>query len=225
MNALQVPQNVVLTQSAKTCRGGTSAAACLVSLLPPEIPGARKIQVISPVQTSMNASTVESAQSILSVPTLWEATVVTAKMDSSLTTFSVKRWINVPIPELARSMRPATTVLEATLVSAIQDLNPAVETGVSMAQGECVKMWMNVPETRLFVVPMLSAPTSRENTIAPACLDSFRLIFGPPSNQRLSNVQILMSARICALSMQHAPIPLGATFVPVTLALHQAMDG
>lgn len=185
MNVLQVPQNVVLTQSAKTCRGGTSAAACLASLLPPEIPGAQKIQVISPVQTSMSASTWECAQSILSVPTLWEATVATAKMDSSLTTLSVKRWMNVLIPELARSMPPATTVLEATLVSATQDLNPTAETGVSMAQGGCVKMWMNVPETQLFVVPMLSAPTSRGNTIAPACLGSFRIIFGPPSNQRL----------------------------------------
>lgn len=48
--------------------------------------------------------------------------------------------MNVPIPELAQSMRPATTVLEATLVSATQDLNPAAETGVSLAQGGCVKV-------------------------------------------------------------------------------------
>lgn len=224
MNVLQVPQNVVLTRSAKTCRGGTSAAACLVSLLPLGITGARESPVISPAQTSTNASTVESARSILSVPTPWEATVATAKMDSSLTTPSVKTWMNVLIPELARSMRPATTVLEATLVSATQDLNPAMETGVSRAQEECVKMWMNVPETRLFVVPILSAPTSQENSIAPACLGSFRLIFGPPSNQRLSNVQISMSAWTCALSMQHAAIPLAATFVPVTPALHRATD-
>lgn len=63
--------------------------------------------------------------------------------------------MNVPIPELARSMRPATTVLEATLVSATQDLNLAVETGVSMAQGECVKVGEGVfcdPGPSLFAV-------------------------------------------------------------------------
>lgn len=41
-------------------------------------------------QTSMNASTVVSAQSTLSVSTLWEATVASAKMDSSLTTPAAK---------------------------------------------------------------------------------------------------------------------------------------
>lgn len=42
----------------------------------------------------------------------------------------------MPIPELARSMQLVTTVLEATIVSATQDLNPALETGVSMAREE-----------------------------------------------------------------------------------------
>lgn len=128
MNVLKDPHNVELTQSAKTCRGGTGAAAHMVSLLPLEITGPWESQVISPVQTSMNASTVGSAQSILSVSTLWEATVANAKMDSSLTTPPVKMWMNVLIPELARRTRLATTVLEATLVSATQDLNPALET-------------------------------------------------------------------------------------------------
>ena len=39
-----------------------------------------------------------------------------------------------------------------------------------------------------------------------------------------STPQILMSALISAFSMRHAPTPPGATFVPATLALHQAMD-
>lgn len=46
----------------------------------------------------------------------------------------------MPIPALARSMQPATTVLEATLVSATRDLSPAVEIGVSMAQEGRVKV-------------------------------------------------------------------------------------
>lgn len=37
-------------------------------------------------------------------------------------------WMNVPIPELARRTQLAITVLEAILVSATQDLNPALET-------------------------------------------------------------------------------------------------
>lgn len=130
MNVLKHPNNVVPIQSAKTCRGGTGAAAHMVSLLPLEITGARESQVISPVQvmlpgsawvyggqlplswenvfltldsqffvcslsstasqTSMNASTVGSAQSILSVSTFWEATVASAIMDSSLTMPAVK---------------------------------------------------------------------------------------------------------------------------------------
>ena len=49
-------------------------------------------------------------------------------------------WMNVPIPEFAQSMRLAATVLEATLVSATQDLNRAVETQTSRAQERPVKV-------------------------------------------------------------------------------------
>lgn len=119
---------MALTQSAKTCREDTSAAACLASLLPLVITGARASQVISLVQSLMNASTVGSAQSILSVSALWEAAIASVKMDLSSSTPFVKMWMNVPIPELARRTRLAITVLEAILVSATQDLNPALET-------------------------------------------------------------------------------------------------
>lgn len=123
---------MALTQSAKTCREDTSAAACLASLLPLVITGARASQVISLVQviltgsawvfggqlplswahvfltldrqsyicslssiapqTLMNASTVGSAQSILSVSALWEAAIASVKMDLSSSTPFVKVW-------------------------------------------------------------------------------------------------------------------------------------
>lgn len=52
--------------------------------------------------------------------------------------------MNVPIPELAQRMQLATTVLEATLVSATQDLNPALETFVSTSQKGHVKVGKGV---------------------------------------------------------------------------------
>lgn len=126
MNVLKAPNHVVPTQSAKTCRGDTSAAACLVSLLPLEMTGPQESRVISHAQvmlsgmglgwtattsgqclspepqslvcslsstapqTSMNASPMGSAQSMLSVSTPWEATIAAARLDSSLTTRAVK---------------------------------------------------------------------------------------------------------------------------------------
>lgn len=97
--------------------------------------------------------------------------------------------MNVPIPKLAQSTRFAATVWGATLVSASPDLNPAGERRVSRARDRCVEMWMSVPATQLFVVLVLSVPTSQENTVAPACLGSFHLLFGVLRNLRLSNVQ------------------------------------
>ena len=49
-------------------------------------------------------------------------------------------WTNVPIPEVAQSIRLATTVLEATLVPATQDIYPEVERRVSRDQGRHVKV-------------------------------------------------------------------------------------
>ena len=46
-----------------------------------------------------------------------------------------------------------------------------------------------------------------------------------PHAHPFSPTQILMSAWIRALPIHRALIPLGATSVPVTLALHQAVDG
>ena len=48
--------------------------------------------------------------------------------------------MNVPIPEAAQSIRLATTVLEATLVSATQGIYPEVERRVSRDQGRHVKV-------------------------------------------------------------------------------------
>lgn len=127
MNVRRAPRHVVFIPSAKTSRGGTGAAACLDSLLPREMTGSLQSQVLLPAQTSMNASSAGSVQSTRNVPIPWEATVAAAKLDSSLKTPSVKMRMNVPIPELAQSRQLATTVLEATLVSATQDLNPAVD--------------------------------------------------------------------------------------------------
>lgn len=87
-----------------------------------------------------------------------------------------------------------------------------------------MRMWMSVPGTRPSVVHTPSAPTSQENTIAPACLGFTHLNLGPLRNQRLSNVQILTSALVSALPMQHAPTPLGATFAPATPAMQQTTD-
>ena len=53
-------------------------------------------------------------------------------------------WMNVPIPEAAQSIRLATTVLEATLVSATQDMNPEVERRISRDQGKHVKVGTGV---------------------------------------------------------------------------------
>lgn len=55
---------------------------------------------------------------------------------------------------------------------------------------------MNVPGAWLFVVPIPPAPISRENTVAPACLGSFCLMFGPLRNQRLSNVPVILPAML-----------------------------
>lgn len=49
-------------------------------------------------------------------------------------------WMNVLILEFAQSMQLATTVLEATLVSATWGLNLAVATGTSRAQERHVKV-------------------------------------------------------------------------------------
>ena len=49
-------------------------------------------------------------------------------------------WTNVPIPEVAQSIRLATTVLETTLVSATQDIYPEVERRISRDQGRHVKV-------------------------------------------------------------------------------------
>ena len=46
----------------------------------------------------------------------------------------------MPIPEVAQSIRLATTVLETTLVSATQDIYPEVERRVSREQGRHVKV-------------------------------------------------------------------------------------
>ena len=53
-------------------------------------------------------------------------------------------WMNVPIPEVAQSIRLATTVLEATLVPATQDISPEVERRVSRDQGRHVKVGAGV---------------------------------------------------------------------------------
>ena len=52
--------------------------------------------------------------------------------------------MNVPIPEVAQSIRLATTVLEATLVSATRVFNPEVEGKVSRGQERCVKVCARV---------------------------------------------------------------------------------
>ena len=49
-------------------------------------------------------------------------------------------WMNVPIPEVAQSIQLATTVLEATLVSATLDMNPEVERRISRDQERHVKV-------------------------------------------------------------------------------------
>ena len=49
-------------------------------------------------------------------------------------------WTNVPIPEVAQSIRLATTVLETTLVSATQGIYLEVERRVSRDQGRYVKV-------------------------------------------------------------------------------------
>ena len=54
MNVLKAPNHVVPTQPAKTFRGDTSAAACLVSLLPLEMTGPRKSRVISHAQVMLS---------------------------------------------------------------------------------------------------------------------------------------------------------------------------
>lgn len=46
----------------------------------------------------------------------------------------------MPIPEAAQSIRLATTVLETTLVSATQDMNPEVERRISRDQERHVKV-------------------------------------------------------------------------------------
>ena len=50
----------------------------------------------------------------------------------------------MPIPEVAQSIRLATTVLETTLVPATQDIYPEVERRVSMDQGRHVKVGAGV---------------------------------------------------------------------------------
>lgn len=104
-----------LTLSAPTYRGDTSAAVCLVSLLPLEMVGSQEIQAVLPVQVmlsdmrslvdpcqwvvfslssssqiSTSVSTAASALSILTVLTPWEATAVFAKLDLSPGTPPVK---------------------------------------------------------------------------------------------------------------------------------------
>ena len=53
-------------------------------------------------------------------------------------------WMNVPIPEVAQSIRLATTVLEATLVSATRVFNREVEGKVSRGQERCVMVCAGV---------------------------------------------------------------------------------
>ena len=53
-------------------------------------------------------------------------------------------WMNVPVPEVAQSIRLATTVLEATLVPATQDISPEVERRVSRDQERHVKVGAGV---------------------------------------------------------------------------------
>ena len=50
----------------------------------------------------------------------------------------------MPIPEVAQSIRLATTVLETTLVFATQDIYPEVERRVSRDQGRYVKVGAGV---------------------------------------------------------------------------------
>ncbi|KAF5911584.1 hypothetical protein HPG69_008183, partial [Diceros bicornis minor] len=73
-------------------------------------------------------------------------------------------WMNVWIPELAQSMRLATTVLEGTIVSATQDLFPAVETRDSTVQERSVKILLSAPKIHHRVVPILSAPMPQAPT-------------------------------------------------------------
>ena len=53
-------------------------------------------------------------------------------------------WMNVPIPEVAQNIQLATTVLEATLVPATQDITPEVERRLSRDQGRHVKVGAGV---------------------------------------------------------------------------------
>ena len=53
-------------------------------------------------------------------------------------------WMNVSIKEVAQSIRLATTVLEATLVSATWVFNPEVERKVSRGEERCVKVFAGV---------------------------------------------------------------------------------
>lgn len=77
MNVLKASP-AVLIQSAKTCRGGTSAAVYMVSLLPLEITGNQESQAISPVLTLMNA--LKCVSSIQHAPTLLGATFAPATL-------------------------------------------------------------------------------------------------------------------------------------------------
>lgn len=54
MNVLKAPHHVVLTQSAETFWGDTSAAVSLVSFLPPEMTGSWEIRVVSPAQVMLS---------------------------------------------------------------------------------------------------------------------------------------------------------------------------
>lgn len=70
-----------------------------------------------------------------------QSPVLTAS--SALTGVSIsthQMWTNVLIPELAQSIQLATIVLEATLVPATQDLNPAGERWVSRTWERFVKV-------------------------------------------------------------------------------------
>ncbi|KAI4583949.1 hypothetical protein MJG53_007228 [Ovis ammon polii x Ovis aries] len=95
----------------------------------------------------------------------------------------VEMWMNVPIPEVAQSIRLATTVLEATLVSATRVFNPEVEGKVSRGKERCVKMWTNVPIPEVAQSIRL-ATTVLETTLVPATQDIY-----PEVERRISRDQ------------------------------------
>lgn len=91
---------------------------------------------------------------------------------------------------LAQSMQPATTLLEAIIVHAMQDLNLVEEDQCSRAWKNLVKMWMSAPGIQLFVVPPSFASTRWDPTAVLAQLDSLCQLFRSLVIQQMGIVQI-----------------------------------